>query len=291
MSVYDPVRIAHQPTRTKVVLDPRLPSNVLFLKKFRPEEVMPAFEAGQVVVFDDLREFRPDVDLNFLNLQPVWPDLGTDRAIKKAKLPALLAPLEKTTFANHVLGKMFPGDWKTALRYRNEASKATEFMRTMFRRLFPTYQFTGEEGHSWRLVETFPESLHVDSYNEGGAALTHVRLFYNFDTMPRIWNTTHDAPTLLRQFASLVPKERLGASGNELNAILNNQVPWHTLPRHQVFFAPGALWICDSRLVSHEVVYGRRCWAYTFSCKPEGLQKPEIRFQERMRQVAEELAR
>lgn len=275
-------RITNQETATKVSLDPDVPNNVEFVSWKSPgDRVLQLFEAGKVAVFDQV---PPPVDLAILRKAKVNPD--RDRRVKKAGVPALLAELTETTFPKHVLSQLFPGDLKSAQAYRKAVGSATNFMTQTAKMLFPGYKFTGEVNHSWRLTEMYEEELHVDSYGNLNDELVRVRLFYNPDDTPRIWRTTWNAAELLDRYWD---KEKLyevaDQHPNKINAAINSRLNWRRVPAHNVHFAPGALWVCCSQLVSHEIFYGRRAWAYTFSVDPSSIRDPKSRYAERIREV------
>jgi hypothetical protein len=279
-----PPRVAHQPTLTKVVVDPRLPYRAIFMdwNKFDPADVRRYFEDGWIIIFDNVDV--PACDFKGLQSLPVWPD--SDREIKKAKVESMLRPMTVQQFSTHPLNKFFPGDFKKATWFQQQLHGAIGWMGKVFKRIFSPYTFTGTTSHSWRLVETFPEILHCDSYYQQDDELCRVRMFYNYDNIPRIWNTTYQAHELTDMWwDKLNIMNRAHEHPNVINAILNGHGPWNELPRHQIFFAPKTLWICDSQLVSHEIVYGRRGWAHTYAVLPGSLEDPEKSFLARMRTV------
>lgn len=274
--------VQNQPTRTKIVADPRLPLRVKFIAEgvHARDEVVEAYEAGNIVVFDN---FASKLDLKFLQTLPIWRD--KDKAIKKAKIENITAPLTVKTFRSHYLSRLFQ-DYATAAKFRDQVNKHTDQMRALSRTLFPDYRFTGKESNTWRLTETFPEQLHVDSYGGANDELARVRMFFNFDDIPRIWATSYPAAELFdRGWDSAMFRERADQHPNEVNALINAKMPWHELPRHQILFAPGTLWLADTQQVSHEIVYGRRGCGYTFLADPTSLRDKGSLFQTRMRDV------
>lgn len=275
-------RVAHQEHATKICADPTLPLRVRFVDAKTPAaEVAAAVEGGMIAIHDG---FRAPLDLEFLRAMPVWPD--TNRRIKKAKLRDFEAPLPATDkgFAGHLLGELFPGDRKRALYLQEQVRVMVEFMRDRVRALFPGYRFNGDEGHSWRLVESFPEGLHCDTYTGHDDDTVRLRLFYNYDVVPRVWTTTYDATELAEMFWGDWGGDAHGDDHpNAINFLMNEKIPWHALPRHHIFFAPGTLWMADTQLVSHEIFYGRRGCAFTFGADAASMTTPTNGFQPRMR--------
>lgn len=274
-------KITFQPHATKVLEDPRIPLRIQWVKlaDLDGDALVERYEAGDVVVVED---FAAKLDLPFLRSLPVWID--GDKRIKKAKLKDIQAPLTAANFRSHFLAQLFPRDFGTAARFRDNAARFTDQMQALALQLFPHYRFTGVESHSWRLVESYAEELHVDSYNGSDDEQARVRLFFNYDDAPRIWHVSLSAPELLRSgWDQFDLKSRADDHPNELNAAINARIPWHEAPRHTLFFAPGTLWLADTQLVSHEIVWGRRGAAYTYGVDPASLRDPASSFQARMR--------
>jgi hypothetical protein len=265
--------------------DHRLPNQLTYQHwaGVGPAGVADLVEQGLVVVFDDL---PPPVPLAKLRAVPVRP-AGAPHQRKKVKLRELLAPCPPAGYAAHPLADAF-ATWPEAAGYQTFVRAVADYMRAAARRLFPGYTWTGEENHTWRYAETFAEGLHVDSYGGRDDECPRVRLFYNFDDVPRLWHVSWPAPELYRRYweccnlAELIPP---GTHPNAANALLTTRLRPLDLERHLVYFAPGTLWACDSQTVCHEVVYGRRCGAFTFTAAPGSMRDPARSFQNRVRAV------
>lgn len=274
-----------QETRTKIQRNPHVPDNAVFIEQ--PKDISTLIEDGKIVVIDDV---RLPYDERFLLRIPSLPPT-VSRRVKKAKLRDLCAPLHHEAYASgaHVLAELFgycaPGTvtYDDADYFQKQIALVTNAMTALFAQLFPNYRQTGEVSHNWRLIETFAEGLHCDSYSGNDDEVVRIRLFYNYDEIPRIWNTTFDAMELARRYDMFL--QDLSIHPNQINALLNASIPWHDLPRNLIFFAPRSLWIADTQINSHEIVYGRRCFSYTYSIDPDSLGDPEKRFQARMRRA------
>jgi hypothetical protein len=59
------------------------------------------------------------------------------------------------------------------------------------------------------------------------------------------------------------------------------------MQRHHLAFAPGEVWLCESRLVSHQIYSGYRASAAMFYVKPESMDDPELRFNARIHRLHE----
>lgn len=100
-------------------------------------------------------------------------------------------------------------------------------IREYVRAWFPDAEL-GDEMHSWRYTVTKDEALHYDQYADRVNEKV-VRVFINLDTEPRVWHVGDEA---------------------EL-----------------IEFAPGAVWLVDSRRVAHAIVYGRRAAMFSFQLR------------------------
>ena len=49
---------------------------------------------------------------------------------------------------------------------------------------------------------------------------------------------------------------------------------WDTQPRHVAYFAPGDIWIVDSRQIAHQIFYGRRALSIDFSVPKSAMLDP-----------------
>ena len=81
-----------------------------------------------------------------------------------------------------------------------------------------------------RLSEIKEEEAHVDQYEPDP-----LRVFVNIDNTHRVWRTT---------------TQKYDLKGS---------------PKHEINFAPGTLWCCDTKKVIHQIVYGKRAVLFSFS--------------------------
>ncbi|MAF25671.1 hypothetical protein CL634_08895 [bacterium] len=80
-----------------------------------------------------------------------------------------------------------------------------------------------------RLSEIKEEEIHVDQYEDNP-----LRIFVNIDNAHRVWRTT-------------TAKYDLKKSA-----------------KHEISFAPGTLWCCDTKKVVHQIMYGKRAVLFSF---------------------------
>lgn len=266
-------RPAQQPFATKVAASAAIPSHIDLLSvDSSPAVKIKSFESGRLAVYHDFKMFG---DVEFFAKLPVQSRVTPE--IKKAKTDKLADP-------HSVLNRdIFGSDIVTKNRMAASSKEVVDLMRNWVQRNFPTYRLTGYESHSLRITETFSEQLHVDSFYGQKDTNPRLRLFVNIDNVPRIWRSTYAADQLFARFSGLMPPGTKSLSANEINHQINTHTPWDTLPAHTIFFATGTLWVCDSQLVSHEIVYGRKCWAFTFGVDYRSLTDQNGTFQGRMR--------
>lgn len=174
--------------------------------------------------------------------------------------------------------------------------RAHEAAMDLFQICFPTYQYF-RIVPSVRLTTTLFENIHWD--NHGIAEdFQQVRIFCNLDQRPRIWHTSHRFVTYLETIYSEHRLERFaGRDPNELNDYVCGKVLGGTrgactdnLPRHVIAFDPGEVWFGESRILSHQIFYGERAMVYMFFVHPEGMLRPERRFNEQVRLLHERMA-
>ena len=90
-----------------------------------------------------------------------------------------------------------------------------------------------QDGHkidaTIRLSEIKEEEIHVDQYEADP-----LRIFVNIDNTHRVWRTTTQKYGLEKA------------------------------PKHEISFAPGTLWCCDTKKVIHQIMYGKRAVLFSF---------------------------
>lgn len=239
------------------------------------------YEKGDVIIFD-----KPwlKLDLEFLRSLPVLET--AEMYLKKAKPKALLLPLNAESFPEHILGKMFPGDLEKAHRYQEQILTVTEQICRFVDYTFPGYKIIDRDRYSWRFAMTENEGLHWDSYGLEPDDSSSVRVFVNLDDQPRVWEVSHKVETVIEAYKVKKNLRRhKDMHPNLLNAQLNLDLPLKKLPRHRVEFAPLSMWLVNSQIVGHEIVYGRKMLAYTFRVDPSTLRNPENDFVKRVRRA------
>jgi hypothetical protein len=166
---------------------------------------------------------------------------------------------------------------RLAARLHRETEHVLDQVRPIYEQLFAGYRFTRRKV-AWRLNTIMNENLHVDAYREPN--FEHfARVFINLDNQPRVWKTSFTLEELYERYGEAALAQ-LGpdADANALQAKLNHLAfgPtsrhwWDNQPRHVAYFAPGDVWAVDSRLVSHQIFYGRRAVSLDFFVDPASM--------------------
>lgn len=234
-----------------------------------PRSFIDEYEAGMVVIF---RNLKPKIDFDF------WATLDV---IKKHKFTKLLSDgdVPPGMIDMKLDRKLVEAGVEDDLRAQIHKN-VNEFFASIipaYEGIFSGYEFTARRA-VWRLSETLNENLHVDSYKE---PVPHhfARMFVNLDSQPRIWQTSWQVDEVARRCRGLISKskiEELSANGlwHELNGVIfgrSSREWWDDEPRHVAYFNPGDVWIVDSRLVAHQIFYGRRAVSIDFFVNPDSM--------------------
>lgn len=166
------------------------------------------------------------------------------------------------------------------LAFRNEVQRVSAEIKAFLLNVFNTYDvYRG--GVSWRFTPTGPEGLHVD-YFKPVEDISYLRLFMNIDKEPRVWGLSHPLEELIdRNRERLKLSELRGRPSNELVKRLNegllygmSHLPPEESDRHIIEFNQGDVWICETRLNSHQIVAGNRLAATDLYVRSSSLQDP-----------------
>ncbi len=150
----------------------------------------------------------------------------------------------------------------------------------IYEALFKGYRFTRRHV-VWRLNTIRNENLHVDTYQTEYPE-HFARMFINLDDQPRIWMTSYAVDEMFDKFGGRIAPEVIsGGTSAEIHAALNaetfggrSNIWWDGQPRHVAMFAPGDVWIVDSRQIAHQIFYGRRAVSIDFVVDPASMHDP-----------------
>lgn len=245
-------------------------------------ELMRLYELGKVIVLENA-----PFQINFAVLNRI--SLPQGRKFQKLSEKSLCAPKLYKADVRRLFYDAFGLDVASYLDFRREVGRLSASLRDFARDVFRPYRFLKLDV-SWRFTPTGPEGLHVD-YFKRTEDLHYLRIFVNVDREPRIWTMSHPLEDLIDRYgdeARLI--ELVGAPSNAVCARLNeavfdrvNALPHSAMDRHVVSFAPGDVWLCETRLNSHEIYSGHRLVATDFYVDPASMLDPSQRVDARVK--------
>jgi hypothetical protein len=259
--------------------------------------VRKAYEEGNLVL---LRGVRFDLDFAFLNGLNFDVE-GPPEFLRKLKKyggekitgldPASTNPLDQFVFQT-----VFGADAGKLAYFQEQVRNGNAQSDALYERLFPKY-VTTRRVYTWRFTSTKFENLHWDNFGIP-EPFHQVRVFTNIASSPRLWRTSHD----IEQFAASVYDERglsrfAGRIGDELNYFVNNEVLGgmkssllDRLPKHHIAFEQGDVWLCETRIVAHQIYHGEKAFAAMYFVDPDSMDRPELGFEARIAGLHEKQA-
>jgi len=233
---------------------------------------VPEFEQGKVVTFPNL---KAKIDHEF------WAGLDTNKYPALRKFGGSLQDDDRVTVKLHresLSQRGLEGPLIDTLCEQFEAIYGA--LLPAYRSIFAEYSFEKRKV-VWRLNTLMNENMHLDVYAEERDE-HFARMFINLDNQPRIWQTSWTADDLVEKLKGRFTSEDLREKNRadlwkDLSFSLFGSSPqqwWDDQPRHVAYFAPGDIWIVDSRQVSHQIFYGRRALSIDFSVKKESMKDP-----------------
>lgn len=193
----------------------------------------------------------------------------TELSLRKAKPKNILAPLPTKGTAGHLLHHFYPNDRDKIIQFQEDVKDLTERVIRETTAMFPYYKVIGSDV-TWRLTRTDFEEFHFDYYGDGPNDAHHVRLFANLDSQPRLWGIGPKIETAIYEYPVLA--RGLGdLDANTFARRFSELLPWDQIPKHFIAFPPGAVWLVDSRKVSHAILYGRKMLTCSLMIDPTSM--------------------
>jgi hypothetical protein len=253
------------------------------------------FEEGKLIVISD---YRLDVDFGALAALSKSTDEVADPALRK-RLKKLTSPYffegkppieqdGKLAFSDPLRQAIYDvlcgGVKETFERASTALKHAHEEILRIFEICFPNYE-PFRFIPSVRLTRTLFENLHWDNHSIDDD-FHQARIFTNLDTRPRLWNVSYRFIDWVRKFYDEHDLERF--AGKDPNVMLDyitgevfggTRRTWmDNQPRHRVAFDPGEVWLGESRLISHQILYGECAAVYMWFVKAATMADPDNRF-------------
>jgi hypothetical protein len=189
------------------------------------------------------------------------------------------------------------GDRYTFRRAERAIRQVHEQALRIFETCFPNYE-PFRLIPSLRLTRTLFENLHWDNHSIDDD-FHQARIFANLDGRPRIWNVSHRLPDWMRKFYD--EHDLCRFAGKDPNLLIDyvtgtvlggTQRTWmDNQPRHRIAFNPGEVWLGESRMISHQIVYGESAMVYMWFVGAASMNTPEKRFNCRIEALHQEMAR
>jgi hypothetical protein len=257
------------------------------------EEIRLLYEQGYLIL---LRGVTFDLDYEFLNGIDFDVPGSPDVLHKVKKLtgrkflglsPTGTGPVESFVFQN-----IFESDAGKLAYFQEQVKSGNAQSDALYAKLFPKYVST-RAVHTWRFTETMYENLHWDVFGIP-EPFHQVRIFTNISRSPRLWRVSHR----IEEFAESIYDEAnlsqfASANADDLIRFVNKDVLrgktpcFDRQPKHHIAFKQGDVWICETRLLAHQIYHGERAFAAMYFSDPEGMYRPELGFDVRMQQLHE----
>jgi len=256
-------------------------------------EVQRLYEEGYLVL---LRGVKFDLDLDFLNGIDFDVPGPAEILHKVKKLTGhkflALSPKSSAPIDTFVFHEIFGSDEGKLAYFQEQVRSGNAQSDALYARLFPQYVAT-RTVHTWRFTETMYENLHWDVF--GIPEVFHqVRIFTNLARSPRLWRVSHRVD----EFAETIYEEWnlsqfADKSGDDLLRFLNKDILLGKAPcldrqpKHHVAFEQHDVWICETRLLAHQIYHGERAFAAMYFSEPERMSHPELGFEVRIERLHE----
>jgi 3-deoxy-D-manno-oct-2-ulosonic acid (Kdo) hydroxylase len=248
-------------------------------------ELLRNYETGSVII---LKNSPFSIDYGLLNKLY----LPKGQQYQKLSYKTLIYPrMYKADIAKFMLTK-FARTPVLYFKLRREILRVTKEVRLFVRDVFKPYRIR-KESVSWRFTPTGPEPLHVDWFRPTDD-LHYVRMFINIDEQPRVWTVSHQLEELIARNYATAELAELSSPSNSIIDRINHRVlnpisyePASETDRHVVEFTQGDVWLCETRINSHQIFSGRRLVATDFYVDPSSMLDPEQRVEARVARCME----
>lgn len=277
---------------TTIIRDPLVADHIVELDVRSDEDssvVRARYEEGNLVL---LRGARFDLDFAFLNGLDFDVE-GPPEILRKLKKYGgekilSLDPSSTNALDRFVFTTIFDSDEGKLAYFQEQVKSGNSQSDAFYARFFPDY-VTTRKVYTWRFTETKFENLHWDNFGIP-EPFHQVRIFTNIASSPRLWRTSHR----IEQFAASIYDERglsrfAGRIGDELNYFVNNDVLGgmktpclDRLPKHHIAFDQGDVWLCETRIVAHQIYHGEKAFAAMYFSDPQSMDRPELGFEARI---------
>jgi|SaaInlStandDraft_7_1057024.scaffolds.fasta_scaffold01969_5 hypothetical protein len=140
---------------------------------------------------------------------------------------------------------------------------------------------------TFRFTLTENENLHFDTFQPPKKDENIIRVFINLDDIHRVWNNSYNIYQYIDKYKKEIicemnlknihltyDGEKTGINRFIVNEVMKssqiddiNYYYKNGFPKIINKFSPGSIWICDSIVNSHQIIYGKKCISYKFYIK------------------------
>ncbi|MBA3578111.1 MAG: hypothetical protein H0W39_10980 [Sphingomonas sp.] len=259
-------------------------------------EVRRLYEEGYLVL---LRGVKFDLDYPFLNSLDFDVEGPADimQRVKKYGGHKILALSPKSTgpLDRFVFQTIFASDTGKLSYFQEQVRSGNAQSDALYVRLFPNYVST-RAMYTWRFTETMYEDLHWDVFGIE-EPFHQVRIFTNLAASPRLWRISHRSDEFAESIYREAGLERFaGTKGDDLlramnRSVLHSKTPcMDRQPKHHLAFAQGDVWVCETRIVAHQIYHGERAFAAMYFSEAATMDRPELALEARLSRVHEKFA-
>jgi hypothetical protein len=283
----------------KIVLDP-LVTDFTVERTIDTEadcaEVRRLYEEGYLVI---LKNVWFDLDYDFLNsldFDVEGPPEVMQR-VKKYSGQKILGLSERSTgeLDQFVFKEIFGRDTGKLKYFQAQVRSGNRQSDELYSRLFPRYIAT-RSVYTWRFTETMYENLHWDVFGID-EPFHQVRIFTNIANSPRLWRISHHSDHFAESVYNEAGLERFEASkADDLlrtmnNSVLRGKTPcMDRMPKHHIAFAQGDVWICETRILAHQIYHGERAFAAMYFSDQQTMDDPTRSLDSRIQRVHEKFS-
>jgi hypothetical protein len=282
---------------TAIIRDPLVADHILELELRSNEdaqEIRRRYEEGNLVL---LRGVRFDLDFAFLNGLNFDID-GPPEILRKLKKYggdkiAVLEPSSSRPIDQLVFRSVFNKDPGKLAYFQEQVKSGNAQSDALYARIFPDYE-TSRRVYTWRFTSTKFENLHWDNFGIP-ERFQQVRIFTNISSSPRLWRVSHQIDDYAEAIYDEYHLEQLAdKSGDDLNYHINNNVLGgmktpclDRLPKHHLAFEQGDVWLCETRIVAHQIYHGEKAFAAMYFSDPQTMDRPALAFDARIERLHE----
>jgi len=281
---------------TTIIRDPEVADHIVSMKVETEQgcaEVRRLYEEGNLILLEGVRF---DLDYAFLNSLDFDVD-GPPEFLKKLKKYGgdrvlALQPGSENSLDRFVYKEVFKADPGTLAYFQEQVRSGDAQSDALYARLFPNY-VNSRTVYTWRFTSTMFENLHWDNFGIE-EPFQQVRIFTNIASSPRLWRTSHRIDEYSDTIYDRQDLGRLaGKIGDDLNRFVNKSLGGmksaclDRMPKNHLAFEQGDVWICETRIVAHQIYHGERAFAAMYFSDPQTMDRPELGFDARIARLHE----